>query len=168
MTLKLPITSDAKETLKRWAAELRKLVFLVPADFVGKPGWSPTGLSSLTSSLGAGALVFANVQAVDADYWLPTGGDICNVSAVIKFDITSGTEPFIYVPLPIAPKLTTAGQYIFAYTLWGSATAQRRVVPATVYDKGLIVPRQEDSAVNQWATQTNNYIIVSGHYKINR
>lgn len=168
MALKLPITSDAKETLKRWAAELRKLVYLTPFDFLARPAWSPTGLTSLTSSLGAGALVFANVRAITAEHWQPSGTDICWISLVVKFDISSGTEPFIYIPLPISPEVTEAGQYVFAYTLWGSATAQRRVVPATVYDRGLIVPRQEDSAVNQWATQTNNYIIVSGHYKINR
>lgn len=162
----LPITADVKSTLKRWAAELRGKEYLESVDFRALTDWSPDALTSFTSALGAGALVFANVKVQGARYWVPAGGDICWVSAEIGFDISSGTEAFIGIPLPVLPAAEAVGQYMFAYTLWGTATAQRRVVAATLTNDVMLVPRQEDSAVNQWATQTSNYIIFSGHYRI--
>lgn len=162
----LPITSDWKGTFKRWAAELRNKAYLEAADATAYTDWSPSALTSFTSALGAGALVFAKVKVQGARYWAPLGGDICWVSAEIGFDISSGTEAFVGIPLPVLPAAEAVGQYMFAYTLWGTATAQRRVVPATITNDVMLVPRQENSAVNQWATQTSNYIIFSGHYRI--
>ena len=164
----LPITNDWRATVKRWGAELRKLPYLITSDFVEKGDWSPNVLTPHLNTLAAGTMTFANIRVVGARYWAPYDGDICFINAEINFDITANSDPYIGVALPLDPVVGTAGQHIFAYTLFGIATAERRVVPATITNGIMFVPRQEDIAVNPWAVGTNNYIIVSGHYKIDR
>lgn len=164
----LPIANDWKATFRRWGAELRKLPYLVTSDFLEKGNWSPNVLTPYTSALVPGTMTFANISVQGARYWAPFDGDICFLNAEIKFDIAANSDPFIGIQPPLPPVVTAVGQYIFAYTLFGTATAQRRVVPCTVTNGILLVSRQEDIAVNPWAVGTNNYIIISGHYKINR
>lgn len=167
--LSLPITADIKATLKRWGAELRNQVYLKPSSFRAKTDWSPNVISSYTSSYADGTLVFANISVRGARYWAPEGGDICYISAEINFDISSGTEPYVVVPLPLPPtesEKAEVGQYIFAHTRFGTGAAQALVVRAILTRDVVIIPRQNDISTNQWTTQTNNYVIFSGHYQI--
>lgn len=159
----LPILGNITATLKRWGAELRNQDRLDVTAFLD---WDPLDIKSYTASLTPGALTITNISVQGARYWIPSGGDVCDFSAEIKFDITGGTADYVGVPLPVPDTVETVGQYIFVSTLFGTTSAERRVVPGIVSNGLLYVPRQVDFAVNQWATQANNYIILSGRYRV--
>lgn len=164
--LSLPITSDWKGTLRRWGAELRNKVYLSPSDFVGFSDWSPTTLTSYTTAFAAGSLVFANVEVNDATYWVPNGANICFFTLQLTFDISSGTNAYVALELPLDAPDTTYGQGVIAESHFTTSFAERYLVNAIIKNDLMLVGRRPDVSTNQWTTSTDSTIIVSGHYRI--
>lgn len=145
---------------------MRNRTYLEASDFTSFGDWSPNTLTSYTSAFGTGTLVFANIEVREASYWVPEGGDICYFTLQLTFDISSGTDAYVGIQIPVPAITTTYGQGAIGQSHFGTTASEKYLVNCPINTDLMFVSRRPDATANQWTTSTDSSIIVSGHYRI--